>query len=146
MQTHCPRCAMTLLVTNATHAGLYLCPYCQRTFPLPSQDIDRRVFVALDVSRSAVPFLAEMLSETRLLLQHQAETDRCAMRVFTFHRQLSPFPCERLCQPQHSDSLILPTLRDLRSRVAPGSACWMPSTNCSSNRKFRLANGVMCGC
>jgi hypothetical protein len=46
----------------------------------------------------------------------------CQIRIYTFHRQLVPFPCEQLCRPQAGESIVVPTLRDLRGRVAPGSA------------------------
>ncbi len=122
MHTRCPCCRQKLLVCDRERATPYLCPYCRRTFRLPPGVAVRQLLLAVDVSTSAAPYLAAMQREIVQLQASQCDDGRWQLSTFTFHREMSPFPCEQLGRPQCGELAIVPTLRDLRGRVAPGSA------------------------
>jgi hypothetical protein len=100
----------------------YMCPYCERTFRLELAREIKQLLVAVDVSTSVAPFLADIQRELSLLRDSRCENGGYRMSTVTFHNDVCPFPCEKLGEPLSSEYAVVPTLRDLRGRLAPGSA------------------------
>jgi hypothetical protein len=63
-----------------------------------------------------------MLDAFRNLVMNSPGGPYSDVSVWLFHRQIAPFPCERLGGLQPADATMIPTLQDLRSRVGSGTA------------------------
>ena len=122
MQTRCPCCRQKLLLCHRERATPFLCPFCGTTFRLPPGGVVRQLLLAVDVSTSAAPYLAAMQRELVQLRASRCDDGKYQVSTYTFHHEMSPFPCEQLGRPRCGELAIVPTLRDLRGRVAAGSA------------------------
>ena len=122
MYTQCPHCQNPLRLPQRSLGQPFLCPYCQRVFRLNACVAARQLFAALDVSTSAERRFAQMLDVFTGLTRASEGGPFSDISILLFHRRIMPFPCEQLGGLQPADTVIIPTLRDLHSRVGRGTA------------------------